>query len=175
MKIKASLKVPELQLARYKQELRDQATEVLIFAAFEWFNVATAEIPVWSGASLAAFIPLARLLSQPLSVTGRSDLPAGFRSARIAKGMNLSDAQFTSDENLGLFLFKFETNLRHLVFNEFNNANAGGDPAVFSRLLRPGPYNFTQKAADAFMRRVRDARLPDAGKFIKVKRRIRVR
>jgi hypothetical protein len=164
MKITATLQVPRLDINRYKRQLADDMTAALTNAAFEWVLAATAEIPVWSGASHATFLQLSREIGFQLSISEAGNAPN-----RVSYGLRHSDGVFITDPNAGRFAFHYETDLKHLVYNEYNNANVTPDPGLFFRLLKPGPYHFQEAARAAYSRAMGGVTLPDLRKFIKVK------
>lgn len=164
MRIKAQFQIPKLNLQQYAQQLRRQTVDAVAFGAYEWLDAATADIPTWSGASRATFLQLAKAVGHPFSI----GTPARFAPNRFALGIGNSEGSFDA-ETPGKVTFTYATTLRHLIFNEFNNANLGGDPAVFSRLLEPGPYRFQEKGATAYQRVIINFSLPDPRPFIKIK------
>jgi len=163
MKIKATLPTPRLNLASYVAALSEVLSDSIAQAAFEWINAATAEIPVWSGASHATFMRLADAIDFNLVINEAHNAPR-----RVSYGQRLSDGGLDIDAAKGRFNFMYETSLPHLVYNEFNNANIDPDPGLLSRLLEPGPYEFQRHAAEAFLRSVRSVSLPDPYSHMKV-------
>ena len=164
MRLTGTLQVPRLNIAAYKKRLAEDMIDALTQAAFEWIQAATAEIPVWSGASHATFLELSREIGFQLQISQPGTAPN-----RVAYGTKHGDGDFISDANTGIFSFKYETDLKHLVYNEFNNANLTPDPGLFGRLLNPGPYHFQETARAAYLRAIRGVGLPDVRDFIKVK------
>jgi hypothetical protein len=133
-------------------------TSTLKKAAIAWLAAATAPIPAWSGASLGTFSELAQEVGFSLSI---NPTPNGRRlGLGPGAGAAASSGRFSGDIRRGLYFFEYSTNLEHLVFNEFQNANLGGDPKVFSQLKRPGPYRFQEKATSAFLGVVSGVTLP---------------
>ena len=154
MKIKATFRVPRVDLTRYREALNQSLGEAIAQAAFAWLGATTAAIPVWSGASLATFQPLASELGIALSIA-----PVSFVD-RISLGLSKAEGSVTVDSTKGKYEFSYSTSLEHLIYNEFNNANISPDPTLFSRLITPGPYEFQKKGLDAFEKVARDVRLP---------------
>jgi hypothetical protein len=172
IKFHASFQIPRVDIAAYQKELRKQLIEALTIGAFEWLNAALAEIPAWSGASRATFLHLSREIGYSLNITPKTFAPRD----GISRGMSASDGQFNLDEaDKGRVSFSYETTLRHLIYNEYNNANLVPDPGLFSHLVRPGPYNFQVKAAFAYLRAVGSAGLPNPRRYIKVTTKLRVK
>ena len=161
--IKAALQYPKLNLAAYRAALADSAKETIAESAFVWIDVATSIIPVWSGASRATFARLAQDVSFQLQLGNTPAAPD-----RTSLGLAQSDGGVEFDEQRGIFSFRYETTLDHLVFNEKKNANDGGDPAVFSRLLRPGPYNFHETANQAARSVFESLVIPDVRDFMTI-------
>jgi hypothetical protein len=166
MKIKASFQIPELNVQGYVNTLSEELADALSRAAFEYIGAATAEIPVWSGASHATFLHLAREIGFNLSIPEANNAPR-----RVSYGLRNSSGSFEADRAAGRFSFTYETHLKHLVYNEFNNANIDPDPGLFAQLLDPGPYEFQAAGRNAVSRIFAHVRLPDARRFVKVKKR----
>jgi hypothetical protein len=162
MKHKATLPTPRFEYDKYVEVLTEYLSDVIALAAFEWINAATAEIPVWSGASHATFLKLANSIDFQLSINRSSTAPnrTGYGQAHSEGGMNI--------DGKGRFTFLYETNLKHLVYNEYNNANITPDDGLLYQLLNPGPYDFQRTAREAFLRSVRSVSLPDPFRHIKV-------
>lgn len=120
-----------------------------------WLTQADILVPVWSGASKATFTELANEVNFNLSIVKAVRAPN-----RIAKGRSAGQGDLKIDARNAIGEATYSTTLDHLVFNEFNNANAGGDPKVFSRLKNPGPYNFLEQANAAFEAATDDFQFP---------------
>lgn len=152
-------------------------TRQLKKAATVWLNATVLlVIPVWSGASRATFLKLAREVGFPLTVTGlkapsrllnQSPSELGPRA-----GFQKSRGEVTTNSSSGIYTFTYQTDLFHLVFNEFNNANQNPTAGrLFSRLIQPGPYNFREIGQDAFEDYVRDTtELPSPWRNLKFKK-----
>lgn len=170
MRFKAKFEKPSVNLEGYKRRLQQLLIEAVAYGAYEWLDATTTLVPVWSGASRATFLHLARTVGYNLTGTRGG---GGFAPNRVPLGIANSEGEFNS-EKPGVVFFKYATTLRHLIFNEYNNANLGGDPKVFSQLTNPGPYNFQAAGKEAFLKVAGRFDGPDVRKFIKVKiRRIR--
>ena len=166
----------QLQKARidkraWLNQLAIEMEQSLEEALIAWLNAATAPIPVWSGASLGTFSHLAERVNFILRI---SPTPRG---SQLGEGESAGKAQSTGtidiDSKRGLFNAEYSTSLEHLIFNEFNNANLGGDPKVFSRLRSPGPYGFLAAGREAFERVVSQAELPSKVPLKITKREVR--
>jgi hypothetical protein len=118
---------------------------------------------VWSGASHGTFLRLANAIDFNLTITEAPNAPR-----RVSYGQRNSDGNLDIDAARGRFFFMYETRLKHLVYNEYNNANIDPDPGLLSRLLNPGPYEFQKTAAEAFLRSIGSVILPDPSSHIKV-------
>jgi hypothetical protein len=164
MRMTAILQVPRLDVAAYKKRLAEDITAALTHAAFEWVQAALTGLPIWSGASAATFLKLSRELGFQISVDPKGNAPN-----RVSYGEKHSSGSFEANANTGVFSFSYETDLRWLVFNEFNNANITPDPGLFARLLTPGPYHFQERARAAYLRAINGVSLPDVRAFVKVK------
>jgi hypothetical protein len=155
MKFKATFQTVRVDFSRYHRALQEALGDAIAQAAFQWLGATTAAIPVWSGASLATFLPLASATGFSLSVS-----PVSFKD-RISLGLRNASGSITADASTGKFEFEYSTTLEHLIYNEFNNANITPDPSLFARLLTPGPYHFQEKGQEAFRKAVQDVRLPE--------------
>lgn len=157
MKVTCRFKGIQISKDTYKRRLDASLSKHLEKAAATWLNATVLLlIPVWSGASRATFLKLAREVGFPLTITGIRANPDLISSQPDRwgprAGFQHSQGQVTKDPAIGLFKFTYGTDLFHLVFNEEQNANAS--PAagrLFSRLENPGPYNFQEIGADAFI------------------------
>lgn len=166
MRFKAKLELPKFNRAAYVRAMNAHMTDVIQDAARVWLNATVASlIPIWSGASAATFLKLARAASFNLTAG-----PIGGVRSRTAEGSRQSTGNIISGKTA--YWFEYGTTLRHLIFNEFNDANAGGDPAVFARLVNPGPYQFQQAGATAFRSFARTVRLPNPFNYVKVTTRV---
>jgi hypothetical protein len=160
MKFTAAFQIPRLDGAKYAKILREQFTDHLTEAAVEWLGAVTPKIPVWSGASIATFLPLARAVSYPLMI--QPSLLS--RGSRVSLGLDNAVGTFDVDEGKGEFTFTYSTTLAHLIWNEFNNANIHPDPTKWpppAELITPGPYGFQGIGQEAFERYARGVTLPD--------------
>lgn len=155
MRITATFTLPRLDLNSYRKQLQEVLGDAIARAAFEWLGATTAAIPVWSGASLSTFQPLASQLSFALSVFPRAFVD------RTNLGLQNSTGEVVADAAKGVFEFRYSTTLKHLIYNEFNNANISPDPTLFARLLNPGPYRFQEKGQAAVEKAVQGIGLPN--------------
>jgi hypothetical protein len=116
MKFTGSFKAPRINVAAYRQKLQEVLGDAIAHAAFEWLGATVQEVPVWSGASRATFMPLASLIGFQVRSTQSSGV-AESTSGSVTR-------QVTSKRTAtGVFTFTYATSLEHLIFNEFNNGN----------------------------------------------------
>lgn len=166
MKNTATFEKPDFDFAGYQKVLAEQLSQVIAAGAFAWLNAAIAQIPVWSGASHATFLHVARDLGFQLAISPASNAPR-----RVNLGLRNSSGEVNGDAADGVVSFTYETRLPHLVYNEYNNANISPDSGLFAQLLNPGRYGFQQVASEAYVDATRGVSLPDPLRFIKVRLR----
>lgn len=142
LRYKGVFNVPRVNARKYETALRAEMLEAVTEAAVAWLRVVTEIVPMWSGASLGTFLRLAREASFQLSISPASNAPN-----RISLGESKSDGEIVA--NGSQVFFRYTTDLEHLIYNEFNNANVKPDPGLFARLLKPGPYGFQSPAEAA--------------------------
>lgn len=162
MRFRGTLRKPRLLLNQWKRQTERRMLAELKKAAIAWLSAATAPIPAWSGASLGTFSELAA----EVGFTLRISPTANGRRLGLGPGAGAaaSTGRFGGSIRDGIFTFEYTTDLEHLIFNEFNNANVTIDPKVFSTLKKPGPYQFQDRGRAAFEASVAGLRLP-APKF----------
>jgi hypothetical protein len=151
-RITKTLKPINFDFSAYKRQLEDELSESLARAAFQWLVTATGLIPVWSGASHGTFSDLANAIGFVQTIEPAATAPAD--ESRYGKA--LSDGNFVADVNKGLFYFEYSTELPHLVYNEYNNANVSPDPTLRHRLINPGPYHFQIAARQAYEQEIKN-------------------
>lgn len=160
--------LPSFDKRDYKARLKDHMKGVIHDSVKVWLNATVISlIPVWSGASAATFLHLARAVSIYLNMTPSST--SFFKNGRQYGESRSGPASPINYGQGNRWEFEYSTTLKHLVFNESNNANVVHDPAVFSKLRNPGPYNFQQQGAAAFQQFATTVRLPDPTKSIRTK------
>jgi hypothetical protein len=167
MKFKGTLTSFEIDMKDYRNRLHARLSEEVARLAFAWINTVLDEIPTWSGASRATFMQLAGKIRFNLSISPKV-------ASRIGFGTGHGTGSINSDSQRGVYTFKYSTDLRWLVSNEFNHNTAENDSSVFHRLKKPGPYHFQRKGLATFEREVKDVRLPSPWKSLKLtKHRVR--
>ena len=168
MKFKVRFLGAQIDLKKYNKVLDVQLGKLIEQAGYAWLNAFVLRvIPVWSGASRSTFLKLAREVNFPLTVTGIS-APRDLISSDPSRygpraGFQRSKGEVSKGEKPGVYTFRWETNLFQLVFNELQDANANPVAGrLFSRLKRPGPYNFQELGQAAFHEFSRDkVKLPN--------------
>ena len=154
MKCKAKFQVPRIDLAAYRAKLKKHMTEEICYALSEWLKAviektAVGEMPVWSGASRATFLKLARQIEYDIDIEPEV-------ASRIQQGMDASvgtlDPNKKGDDR---YTFTYTTTLPWLVTNENFNANLWPN----FRLRKPGPYQFQLAGIDAFEELAKDVKL----------------
>jgi hypothetical protein len=138
-------------------------TETVKEAARSWLRTVTAIVPVWSRASRATFSELANAVGFNIQYgpySGPDRLLTGLQAGRGGLLITKKKA----------WLFYYETDLRWLVWNNFNNAVAGDGSGIFSRLRQPTPYRFEVAGKADFESFAKTVKLPNPRKFIKRKK-----
>ncbi|MGN6135362.1 MAG: hypothetical protein ACTHOU_12740, partial [Aureliella sp.] len=116
--------------------------------------------------SQATFTELAELVGMPLSITPS---PTAHRNGK-SYGESHGDAYLDIDAQVGKYVFAYQTDLPHLVYNEYHNANEVPDDTLWDKLKHPGPYHF-QKAAGKRVEEVFSRFTgPDINRFVKAKK-----
>jgi len=159
MRFTASLAAPMLDVAGYRKALKAHMQEALAQAIVTWLAAVLEEIPVWSGASRATFIPLASRIQFNIPITPRV-------IDRRGVGIASAGGELEIDEEKGRYAFEYRTWLPWLVWNEYHNANVDPDPGLFDKLLKPGPYNFQVKGYEAFKRFSQTVDLPAVAPYV---------
>ena len=179
MKFTVRFQAPTINVQNWVARLDSRMSKHLDRAATVWLNATVLlAIPVWSGASRATFLKLAREISFPLTITGIKDTARGrinSGSAGPRLGFQQSKGEVSKGQVPGVYTFTYGTTLFHLVFNEYNDANANPEAGrLFSRLREPGPYNFQEIGKNAFEDYVKGlVELPSPwkkGSVLKIKR-----
>jgi hypothetical protein len=152
-----------LSTSIYKKELSDKLKQSLIDGGIVWLNAARAIIPIWSGAAHGTFLKLAQKLGTSFSIGGGVSWLTG-----PAYGEARSAAKLTTWG--GSYILEYSTSLWHLVYNEYNNANANKEEShVFSSLKTPTPYHFQERAGAMFRDFASRVRLPSPWVTMKIK------
>lgn len=163
LKIKGFLRKPQINVSHFREVLAAELNHKLQTSAHAWLNTALNIIPVWSGASHSTFSQLAGLVRFPLSIAPK----VGVNSMGL--GRSAGKGELTQNKRKMLFTFRYETDLWHLIYNEFNNANANPkEGRLFASLHNPGPYQFQKQAQAAFETEAGKVRLPNPFRYIDI-------
>ncbi len=168
MKMNFQYTLSDLQIGKYKMKVNAYMKEALAQGVQTWLNAALSIIPVWSGASHGTFQKLAHKLGAEIPAIIRRDEGLG-------QGPEAGAAKSSAKVTIFDFAYvaEYGTDLWHLVYNEYNNANANPiEGRLFSRLKKPGPYHFQQMAGAAFMLFAKTLSLPSPWKSLKITRRM---
>lgn len=165
MKFVGTLVVPRIDLSAYRQAMHEALKERLALAVFHYLDAVLAKVPVWSGASAATFLQLAKTIEYPLNIEPATQLGFG-----VSYGRARGKGELKDEASSGLFFFTYSTTLAHLIWNE-NNPPPG--PGQFGVLKRPGPYHFQEVGKAAFDKVAKATRLPNPFDSLKL-RNIRV-
>jgi hypothetical protein len=130
--------------ARWGRIVAKQLEEDLKQGGQIWIEAAISKIPVWKGASRGTFIKLASKVGYSVATSGST----------VSQGVARSTGSIAIFD--GAFVLRYSTSLLHLIYNEYNNANATG----FFHLNTPGPYDFQGTANEAFYRFAKHVRMP---------------
>jgi hypothetical protein len=165
MKFTAKLTAIEFDSRGYLRELDSHMTETVKEAARSWLRTVTVIVPVWSRASRATFTELANAVGFNMPPLVR----ASGAPDRMLDGLNHSNGGLKITKGKA-WLFFYETDLRWLVWNNFNNAVAGDGSGIFSRLRNPTPYRFEVAGKADFESFAKSVKLPNPRKFLKRKK-----
>lgn len=155
MKFTGTLKCPQLDLAGYKAALHQHMVDLLCHLVLDWLETTMAPIPAWSGASRATFMELAAKAGVQINVGGSGE--------GVGNGVASSTGELKTDSPLYYFLY--ETDLFHLTWNEYHNANA----SPHFHLHNPGPYESQAKGMIAYLNFIKSIDLPGVAPFIQTK------
>lgn len=161
MKFTYLYRCPRLNLSGYKKALDKYLLELLAQGLAAWLEAVVAEVPLWSGASRATFIKVARTIDYPVPVSGG---PAPFD--RTGAGQAASTGELVVDIESGMYVFTYGTTLPWLIWNEYHNANFDPDSTLFAKLKKPGPYAFQAKGMAAFLHATGSIDLPSVAPFV---------
>lgn len=163
MQFKAEVSLIDFDLAGYKKALKTEMTNKTREAGRVWLARVLVIIPTWSRASRATFEALAQAVGFNITYG-----PQKSRKDRLVLGLQTGRGglEITSES----WHFFYETDLRYLAFNEFNNATPGPPPQPFGELTHPTPYHFQDAGRNAFEAFAAKVRLPDPMQFIKPKK-----
>lgn len=171
MKIKLALELATFDKARYQEMFDDWMLQTLAVMGAAYLQATavnviagtTGDFRVWSGASAATFLHLADAIKFRVPITGGSSTGRNYGKRHSSGGIEI-------DKGVGKFYYT--TDLAHLIWNEYHNANVDRDPGIFSQLKHPGPYNFQAQGLAAVQNALVDhkAGLPDPTLAIRIQR-----
>jgi hypothetical protein len=147
------------------KELDFVMREALAHAIYVYLDAVLKRIPVWSGAERATFLQLARQISMDIPIVPTA---WGGKLNRIPLGERCGTGRLIVDAASGKYSFEYTNDLHYLTFNESKNANAGGDPNVYSKLKTPGPYNFQVFGEKAFENDAKGTKLPTPWRHVQI-------
>lgn len=155
----AQLQEIVFDLTGYKRELQNHMEETTKDAARSWLRTVLDIVPTWSRASRATFEALANEVG--FNVTYG---PILSREDRLTLGLSTSRGGL--EFQTASYHFFYETDLRYLEYNEFNNATPGLPPQPFGTLRNPTPYRFLEAGMRDFESFQADVKLPSPLGFI---------
>ncbi len=165
MKFTFNYKTIHLSVPSYTKLLDYELRDMVAHGAMVWINAATARIPVWSGASHGTFLKLAHEIGFSLMIAGGASI-----NGLGGVGYGYSESAGKIFGGNGAYYFEYSTSLWHLIYNEYNDANANPTAGrLFARLRHPGPYDFQGAAADAFISLAKTVSLPSPWDTITLK------
>ena len=142
--------------ARAAEKAVNNKVKLDLFRAWDaWVTEFLKIVPVWSGQSVGTILPLAEILSRPVPI----DAPKGHAPGNES-GKGAAQSSATLSGGNGKWFITYETALKHLIINEQLDATVFG-----FHLKKPGPYNFQERAGQAFIEAAKEARLPDMTDF----------
>lgn len=164
MKFSATLERATIDVSDYMRELDRVLREALAAGIYAYIQKMMEIIPVWSGAERATFLQLASTISFAIPI-----VPTAWdgKLNRIPLGERTGTGRLMIDAGNGQYHFEYTNDLHYLTFNEYHDANAGGDPNVYSKLKNPTPYHFQEKCAAAFEQTAKETRLPSPFEHLK--------
>ena len=155
-----------IDMVAYKQELNKYLTERLKVGGAKWLDATvrtSTHIPTWSGASRATFQKLAQELGTTVPIgpiVAKKDRTALGRANAAGSGVFINPGR-------NEWKFTYATQLRYLIYNEFNPPTPGPYPQPFSNRVRYTPYHFQDKGLHAWMAFAAATRLPNPFKFLR--------
>ncbi|MCI0559258.1 MAG: hypothetical protein MN733_12245 [Nitrososphaera sp.] len=160
MRFVTQLQLIDFDLQGYLGALDAKMEETTKQAAQSWLRTVLDIIPTWSKASRATFEALAREVG--FSVTYG---PLIAKKDRTSLGLSTGRGGLDIQRHVGYFFF-YETDLRYLEYNQFNNAVPGPPPQPFGQLRNPTPYRFIEAGQNDFQSFAKAVKLPNPALFI---------
>lgn len=145
-----------------EKELNAYLREFVRQGGVKWLGATVLTvIPTWSKASRATFQKLAKDLGTSIPYG-----PQRSRKDREALGLaNSNGSGFFNKGNEHYFIYT--TQLRYLIYNEFNRATKGPPPQPFSDHVRFTPYRFQDKGDASWELHVKTIKIPSVWKHLK--------
>lgn len=143
-------------------ELNQYVKEFVRIGGIKWLDATViAIIPTWSKASRATFQKLAQDLGTSIPYG-----PLRSKKDREDLGLRNSDGSGFFTNAFGEHYFVYTTQLRYLIYNEFNRAMKGTPPQPFSDNVRNTPYKFQDAGDKAWQAYVKTIKIPKVWKHI---------
>jgi len=144
-----------------KKELTTYIQDFVKSGGRKWLDATVRKIiPTWSKASRATFQKLARDLG--------TSIPYGpLRSQTDRESLGLANSAGS-----GFFVtsagthFVYTTQLRYLIYNEYNAAVAGPPPQPWSNNVRFTPYHFQDAGDKSWEAHAKTIKIPDPTKWM---------
>lgn len=143
--------------------LNQYVKEFVKQGGIKWLDATVLKIiPTWSGASRATFEKLAQDLGTSIPYG-----PQRSRKDRRPLGRATSAGSGFFSNAQGQHYFVYTTQLRYLIYNEFNKATAGPPPQPFSDAVRFTPYHFQDAGDKAWRIYEKKFKPPPVWKFLR--------
>lgn len=163
MKFTADLTTFDFNRTAYDRELKQHMINKTREAGRVWLARVLVIIPTWSRASRATFESLAQAVGFNITYG-----PILSRKDRLLLGLQTGRGGLDVTKNSWHFFY--ETDLRYLAYNEFNNASPGPPPRPFGQLVHPTPYKFQDAGQAAFEEFAQSVQLPNPYDFLKLRK-----
>lgn len=150
---KPELRSINFNLKLYEDRLNKYLLQMSQKGAHIWLKAVLEIIPTWSRASRATFEPLAQSVGFTVSYG-----PMTAYRDRHQLGISSGWGGLERDQS-GVYHFYYRTNLRYLIFNEYNPGEVGKGGILWG-LLNDTPYEFQDAGEKAFLQFARTAQLP---------------
>ncbi len=165
MRFNAQIQLMRFDIRGYAAELDRFLTDEIKDIAKSWLRTVLVIIPTWSRASRATFNALAEDVGFALTFG-----PIRAPKDRLTLGLRTSSGGIEIKKLIS-YQFFYQTDLRYLEFNEFNRADFGSHPSIFSRAGIPNtPYRFLEAGEADARSRLEVVILPSPADFIIVRK-----
>jgi len=143
-------------------ELNQYIKEFVRIGGIKWLDATViAIIPTWSKASRATFQKLASDLGTSIPYG-----PQRSKKDRESLGRSNSAGSGFFTDAFGRHFFIYTTQLRYLIYNEFNRATKGTPPQPFSDNVQNTPYHFQDAGDRMWNAYAKKLRLPKVWKHL---------